>query len=730
MKTFATFFLAFLISGGLYSQPNNVLRGLVTLQNSNSQPAANVQITAFGTNAVYTNSSGQFELRFTGGKPGQTVRLIVQKESFHVLGPDPMVFETALRDDPDDLIRIVITSVQDFQNRVDRFMGSIDKRIKEQNNALNALREEQSDQLGEKERNELNEKIAQLYQQIADLEQSKEELSRQLAAIDLDQASGFAREALEKFEQGDLEGAMALMDKEKLDEYYENVLLQEEKLEKARRQAIENYMVLARMQRAGLQYEEAISTYREAIAKDSTNAANLLELGTFLAEINLDNEGFQYFVRALEYSRDDLQYLDNLTTVGSVLVAQNLPQLADSILQQANELSKRLGPQASAQQIKVLTSLGFLSQLQERLEESEKYLLEGITLCEPLFKADRELYFSPWVNLKINLSLLYMLAGDLERASEISLEVFSAYEQAPENRTAEQRLALGFLLNNMGHGLSLSDAIEQSDTLFSLAEAICLELERENYQAAVPLKSLVYNNIGMSLYNRGEFESAIIYLQEAYSVNLELSRRNPLRFQPMVGLTAGNLAMAEYNLGNYERAESYFENSFSAYSDLCEVNPTAFLPNFAQARENHLLLVADSQPIGSLIQAQFEYIKTLEELNRLFPGQFGEKIAYFSGETAWNQVLAKDFESAVKTARAGLKKDATQTWIYSVLAPALLLSGDYKGASDIYSKWKDEPYSLDETRTFREVFLEDIDTLEAEGNQSKDFGKVRKMLKM
>ncbi|MBK6621100.1 MAG: tetratricopeptide repeat protein [Saprospirales bacterium] len=728
MKTIFYFLFLLLPAYGLLAQSNNLIRGIITIQNSNAQPADNVQVTTFGANPVYTNSAGQFELKVSGGKPGQTVRLIVQKASFHILGPDPMVYETALRDNPNDLIRIVMANVQAFQERVDRFMGSIDKKIQEQNLTLKSLREEQAAESQEAERKKLMEKIAQLYQQVADLEKSKEELARQFATIDLDQASEFTRKALEKFEQGELEEALALMDKDKLDEYYANVVQQQEKMEKARQQAVENYMVLARMQRANLQNEAAIETYREALAKDSANVANLIELGSFLSEINLENEGFQYFVSALDYSRDDLQYLDILTTVGGILVVQNLFQLADSILVEAYDLGKRLGPSATSQQIKVMGSLSTLKQSRGELDQSEAYLQEGIELCKPLYESNRELYFTPWVSLQINLSLLYLLAGDIEKASDISLEVFKAYEEMPGEKNVEQRLALGYLLNNMGHGLASGEEYEIADTLFLLAESICLELEAEKKPAAAPLKSLVYNNLGMGLYNRGEFEKAVPILKDALDINLELGRRNYLRFQPMVGLISGNLAMAEYNLENYEASSAYFEQSIEAYRYLSEMNPEQFLPHLALAEENQLMLIADTQPLDSLIRAQFHYIATLRKLETLFPGQIGEKIAYYCGETAWNQILTGNYQGAVKTARDGLKEDPAQNWIYSVLAPALLLSGDYKAANEIYTARKNEPYSLDENKTLQEVFLEDIDTLEGEKRWSEDFKKIRKML--
>jgi tetratricopeptide (TPR) repeat protein len=372
MKRLALAALLTIAATGLSAQTNNIVRGIVTFQNSNSQPAANVQITTFGANPVYTNSAGQFEIRFSGGKPGQTVRLIVQKESFLILGPDPMVFETGIRENPDDFVRIALANVQEFQNRMERFMGSIDRRIQEQSQAIQSFQSDQSD------------KIAQLYKELEELEKSKEELARQFAAIDLDQASSFAKEALQKFESGDLSSAMELMNKETLDAHYQKVLAQEEKLEKAKAQAIENYILLARMQRADLKFEEAAQTYRDAIEKDPSNVANLMELGRFLSEMNLDNEALSYLSSALALSRDETQKIDLLNVAGGVLTAQNRPAQADSLLQEALALSKESADPADA--LKVLASLGALYQTTNDFERAEQYFLEGLGRCETLFQ--------------------------------------------------------------------------------------------------------------------------------------------------------------------------------------------------------------------------------------------------------------------------------------------------------------------------------------------------------
>ena len=729
MKTHALFLFIFLAAGGLFAQSNNLVRGIVTLQNSNSKPADNVQVTTFGANPVYTNSAGQFELKVSNGKPGQTVRLIIQKEAYQVLGPDPMVFETGIRDNPDDIIRIVLANVQAFQERMDRFMGSIDKRIQEQNQTLKGLQEEQSSQdLEEATRNALTEQIAALYQKVEDLEKSKEALARQFAAIDLDQASSFTIDALKKFEEGDVDGAIALMNKDNLDAYYQNVLQLEEKVEKAKTKAIENYIVLARMQRIDLQFDAAAQTYREAILKDSTNVTNLLELGSFLTELNLENEALSYFGKAIEYSRDQYQTLDILTFAGNILTAQNYPELAITLFQAADSLSKVLEFPNALPRLTLLNSKGYLSQSIGKMEEAERYFLEGIDICGPLFAKEPQLYYDLWTGLNSNLVLLYVQSQDFEKTTPYSNNIIQAFKETPGERTPGQILAYSYFLNNLGHACIQLGIYETADSTLLTGESICENLMSGGILRAIPLQALILNNLGMSQFSRGEAGVAIPYFEKSLEILNSLSQRNPLQFQPTMTIVTSNLALAHLQLGENEKAEAYFQQCISIFENLMPVNPSVFLFSYIQTLEARLPLVQETQPRAVLIQSQLDILQLTQQLESFYPAQFRDEIATKGGEIAWNMLLERDFQGAIQYCKESLDSAPSQTWIYSVLAPAYIFSGDFSTAKSIYQKWADQPYSLDETQSFKAVFLQDLDTLEQAGLGHDDFKKIRKLL--
>jgi tetratricopeptide (TPR) repeat protein len=722
--------LLFLLSPTLFAQTNNIVRGIVTLQNSNSQPAKNVQVTTFGANPAYTNSAGQFELRISGGKPGQTVRLIVQKDSFQVLGPDPLIFETAIREDPNEMIRIALANIQLFQERISRFMQSIDKQIQLQSGILKDLQEAQEKMSAlEKEQKLIKDSIAFLFQQVQTLESSKEELARKLASIDLDQASAYSVNAIETFLSGNVEEALELLNEEKLDAFYEEVLKREEEVAQAKQQAIENYMIRARMQQTLLQFDEAAASYRAAVEKDSTNLLNLVEFGSFLTSINRENESIPLFQKALGQAREPLHRLQLLGATGMIYVLQNRAAEADSMLSEAFRLSKTLELPDANPLLNLMNSAGYMHQTNGNFMRAERYYLDALGICEPLFAKDSQLYYTSWTALNSNICLLYLQSGDFEKSDAQAYRVIDAFQHTPGDRTQEEILAYAYFLNNLGQACAQTGEFDTADSTLQLAIQLCQLLEAQGLQTAVPLRALALNNLGLNLFNQTSPEEAIPYFDQSLELHLALAERNPLRFQPLLAIVTANLALSHFQLGQNEQAESFFEQSLSYYQSLCELNPQAFLIPRLNVMEEYLPLLQETGAPEKVIQMRLDILRLAESLEALFPEEFRAKAAQSAGELAWQYLLFGKNQEAIRYAGEGLAKDSKETWIYSVLAPAYLLAGDFAKSKSIYSEWRNKPYSLDETQSFREIFLQDIETLQQSGIQHPDFEKIRKLLK-
>jgi Flp pilus assembly protein TadD len=97
------------------------------------------------------------------------------------------------------------------------------------------------------------------------------------------------------------------------------------------------------------------------------------------------------------------------------------------------------------------------------------------------------------------------------------------------------------------------------------------------------------------------------------------------------------------------------------------------------------------------------------------------------GSLSWYALFAEDFAEAETAARRGLALGGSATeWITTNLATSLLLEGKYDEAVAIYQQYLSLAYNS--TRTWREVFTEDLDALEAAGISHKDVARIRALL--
>jgi tetratricopeptide (TPR) repeat protein len=127
------------------------------------------------------------------------------------------------------------------------------------------------------------------------------------------------------------------------------------------------------------------------------------------------------------------------------------------------------------------------------------------------------------------------------------------------------------------------------------------------------------------------------------------------------------------------------------------------------------------------VSNQREIVKILHQIDEQLPNN-EEVINLLSsnyGSLAWYLLFIKEFSDAEIAAKRGLEIDATQEWINSNLALALLYQGKYEEAKALYLQLKDKPYG---DATYAKTFLEDLVALEAESITHPDVVKIRKLL--
>ena len=90
----------------------------------------------------------------------------------------------------------------------------------------------------------------------------------------------------------------------------------------------------------------------------------------------------------------------------------------------------------------------------------------------------------------------------------------------------------------------------------------------------------------------------------------------------------------------------------------------------------------------------------------------------------YSQLFLPDGKAAEESLRRAIELDPENKYACSNLAPALMLQGKYKEAEAEYKKWAPLHFVEDFT-TYRDIFLDNLKTMEEQGVPGFDFARVR-----
>ncbi|MEN0051932.1 MAG: hypothetical protein AAF806_33005, partial [Bacteroidota bacterium] len=323
------------------------------------------------------------------------------------------------------------------------------------------------------------------------------------------------------------------------------------------------------------------------------------------------------------------------------------------------------------------------------------------------------------------------------------------YEANPKSEKLKNGLAisygkLGDLYVELGNMDKVLEYVQKTITIFKeLYESNPKNEETKNNL------SISYSRLGEINQTKGQLDSALFYFQMYVQLKEELYQNNPKNMDIYFGLGVSYYRMGSLlkEMTQNKSAITYYEQAAVVFYQVYEMTKINKYLSFAKSMldESESLKEGDnSNPLLNKVTAlqqkvnetkiysekvnyQREVVATFEKLLAQNTA-YSENTASAYGNLSWYLLFVKDFKEAEKAARKGLTLDDTATWINTNLATALLFQGKYKAAKVIYEQLKDQPYEFDESQTYRNIFLDDLKTLEMEGVTHKDIKKVQQLL--
>ncbi|MEI8007342.1 MAG: tetratricopeptide repeat protein [Bacteroidota bacterium] len=331
------------------------------------------------------------------------------------------------------------------------------------------------------------------------------------------------------------------------------------------------------------------------------------------------------------------------------------------------------------------TTLGNIASLQMRQNQYEKSEIsynKSITITRELAKTNPQVYNSYLANLLGNLSILNKKMGQYEKAE-----------------------------NNLNEALILR------------RELAILNPQTFNYYIAITLESL-----GNLQNITKQFEKSESNYKNALIIYRDLAKSKPQVYLTNVANILNGIGSLNYNLHRNDLADTCFTESLKIYRELAKTNPQVYNKDVAKVLDNYAHLQFDLNHIDLAEASCTEAFNLYKEVAKANPLIFNSDLADCYGNISFYQTIRQLFAEAEVSAREGLSTDQSRQWIQTKLAVALLYQGKFEEAKLIYLKFKDQEYPEDKTKTYKDVFLRDLDKLISLNVTHPDVDKIRKLL--
>lgn len=638
-----------------------VLRGLVKLQSSGSKPLVGVEISAFGANPTYTNQQGQFELVFPNKRAGDAVTLMIQKQGFELIN-EREISKVVLRNDSDDPVTIVMSKEGERDQQALSYYNIFSRNIsKSFDENLNRVQRQLDKIQGNQEkRTALQMEIDKLKEERYTLLNQVEHLAKELAQIDLDQASELTNEVLKQVEQGQVQTALDLLNDRALEQQWLKIKQQEMKLKFTKREAIKAYLVKASLQMATGKSKKAYETYLKAYEKDSTHYILNTSIGRFLSQQHQSQKAISYFRSAfrnasfLDEKGEALGYIGTeYRYLGDFEKGTAYQEQAIELYQLALKKEPIDFYQIELGRLRVNSSLlyrdqGLYPQAKAQLEEAIKLLLSIRAKEDPFAQQ--------------------FLIGAYQKKAALHKEL-RQYEQAESTLSLALETAQnGQIMDTSSYLVALAD-IYNDKGLLEMEQMKLKTAEKSLLQAATiytkisvkdNLKYLdkirqIKNNIGV-LYNRSDRPlDSYSFLEQALTLTRQLFELNPGRFRKFYATTLSNIGVTAFDLQQNKEAEQYIKEAISTYQELCSLYPDVYEVDLTQALSNLGILYTSLGRLEEAIDLFLSAQDLLEQQIAKKPGRYEVDLALLRLNLAGPYASLEQTDKALETSELALQ---------------------------------------------------------------------------
>lgn len=569
---FSIFFTVIYLT--LFAQ--SVQKGKVVLQNSGGQPIEDVSIKVSGAIPTISDGNGCFSLSFSTLKAGSKVICEdVFKKDYEIVN-DKDIQKWILSEQEEFII--ILSKKETLNEAKEKYYGIGKQSL--QNN-FDILKNEYADLLNNHQISlkEYQDKLAEAYEEQNTALEKLHYFSERLARINKDDLDSLELNALKFFENGDVNGAIALYQQtNSLQKLKEKIQLRDEVAEDINNliETLKEENEYRMFAGGSANYKYIETNWEEIIAADSTDFYNLMEYGTFLYEIRQYKKAVARYQQAERHTTDIYCKIDVLNNLGDLYREMLEYDKAETTLKKALSLSKMFYDENSEVSldayVTTLSAMGYLYNTINKAEQADECFAQAQPVAKQLAQDNSEKHLSMYAQLFGYTAVLLQSNNRIEEAVNSFLEQIKIYEKLAADNPKKYDNFLANTYTNLGSTYFDYQEGELSLQYHLKAYNICKENAVAGSGFDLESLALAASNLGSTYKILNEYSLSEKYSLEAIKIFEHLAQDNPMVYNFYLYHVYNNIGLLYRFTSEYDKSKYYYSKMLNISNELIDKN--------------------------------------------------------------------------------------------------------------------------------------------------------------
>ncbi len=266
----------------------------------------------------------------------------------------------------------------------------------------------------------------------------------------------------------------------------------------------------------------------------------------------------------------------------------------------------------------------------EKAEALYKEALDEIVKLNPAVRKENEDLEAMICN---DLAKLYMESGRFGPAESLFSKAFKVYHSLAENNPAyDERVAL--VCNNFGELYRQKRDFKMAEKFMVLAYNKCVRLYKKQPGVYAQWLSLMADNLGVIMMEQGKLDKAEKHISVAIDLARSIVKSNPFVYELELMRACNNMAVVLMRRGQHDEALKYYKEALDTSIRLAAIDPDVYDQYVAAGYNNLAVIYMQTLGEKKAIPLQEKALDIYRKLAKKNPNVYEQHVAMACGNLA------------------------------------------------------------------------------------------------